>query len=816
MKKSCNNMFDIHDISKKWQKIWETNNYFKWNNISKRQDNFSIDTPPPTISGNLHMGHIFSYTQIDFIARYKRAIGKNVYFPIGFDNNGLPTERLIEKITKTKAKNLDKDKFNKLAKQKINTIQDIYKNIFKNLGMSFDWQQEYQTDNQQAKLLAQMSFINLYKKNILIEKKEPCFWDITDQTAISQAEIVDKSYDSFMYNIRFISNSSTEIIVSTTRPEMLAGCVAILFNPNDHRYLELKNKTAIVPIFNYIVKIIADEDVIINKGTGLVMCSTFGDIQDIIWWKRYKLKTKECINESGKIKNTPLFNNMTIVDAREKIIADLKTNIIKTHKIKHNVKVAERSNTKLEIIMTSQWYIKILNIKKKLKEISKKINWYPNFMEKKLENWIDGLNQDWCISRQRYLGTPLPVWLSLKKGEEGKKIIADIDNLPVDPKHDLPQGYKKNEVISDNNIMDTWVTSSLTPQINSQIINKNYHISNTSEKIFPFDLRAQSHEIIRTWTFYSIVKSLYHNKNIPWYNIMISGWCKSDNNIKMSKSKGNAIDPVKLLKKYSPDILRYWSAKTKLGTDIIFNEENFQLGKKLINKLHNLTKFYKIHLEKSYFKQETFLQIDINKIIYGFDLWILSHLSLIINKTTNAFDKYKYSESIYYIEEFLWNNLCSNYLEVTKKRIYNIKSTCGYQSVMLTLGYVIKTILILFSPFIPHVCEEFNKNTFVNTSDICKKGVWPQQKYYNQSYIEKGNTMIAFLNLIRKYKSHHNMSLKHNINHITCIGEIIPKKFVDDLQNASNCDRIDSLIKNDDTKYDFVSDCKRLKIVVSK
>lgn len=430
-------------IAEKWQAHWSNNSYFKWNKNLDKDKNFSIDTPPPTVSGKLHIGHVFSYAHIDFIARYQRAIGKNVYFPIGFDDNGLPTEKLVEKIKKVKASKIKRSYFIELCNLSIKTIEDYYKNVFKKLGISFDWKQKYQTISNKSSIISQMSFIDLYKKKIIKRKKEPCFWDIQDQTSISQSEIKDSTKYGVLYNIIFTLTNKINITISTSRPEMISSCVAILFHPNDLRYRKLSNKIAIVPIFNYRVKIIADKDVDMAKGTGIVMCSTFGDIQDTIWWRRHKLKIKSCIDKHGRMKNASLLNTLTINDARRKIVKELNNKIIFKEQTEQKIKMSERSGSTLEIILTPQWYIQTLNIKKHLKKINNKINWYPKYMKVRLDNWINGLNQNWCISRQRYYGIPIPIWYSLKGEEKNKIIVPNKEELPVEPMSNTPPSNTK-------------------------------------------------------------------------------------------------------------------------------------------------------------------------------------------------------------------------------------------------------------------------------------------------------------------------------------------------------------------------------------
>ena len=638
-------------IEKKWQRIWDEKKIHKCDFSNHRRKIFSIDTPPPTVSGELHMGHVFSYTQTDFIARFQRMNGKSVFYPIGFDDNGLPTERLIEKVTKKKASHFAREDLFRICNKIILKIEDKFREIYKSLGLSFDWDQEYQTISPRSTKISQFSFIELFNKKKVIRKFGPSFWDIKDKTAISQAESVDKIRKSVMYYIRFDVSTDKKIVIATTRPEMLPSCVAIFYHINDTRYQYLKNCEAIVPFFNRRVPILANEGVDCKKGTGVVMCCTFGGAQDVEWWTKYKLDTFVCIDLSGKMKNADFLDGLKIKDARTIIVNKLKLErrLLKQEEVVQSVKCAERSGEVLEIIPTYQWYIKVLPYKESLHKKNNECNWHPLFMKKRLSSWIDGLTQDWCISRQRYFGVPFPLWLSKKENEIGKIVIADISQLPVDPYKDLPYGYSREDVEPANDVMDTWATSSLTPQLLCNSVgNSGIFDNNKYNKLFPFNLRAQSHEIIRTWTFTTLVKSLLHENSIPWKNLMISGWCLSHDKTKMSKSKDNNISPIKLIKEHSADVVRYWASKSKLGVDTIYNDENLRAGRKLVNKLWNASKFIHLHINQ-HIKKPSHLKSDINnhKVFCDIDLWILSKLYQVIKHSTEYFKVFEY----YYARE---------------------------------------------------------------------------------------------------------------------------------------------------------------------
>ena len=792
---------NIYEIQEKWQKYWIKYNTYLWDHTKSKLENFSIDTPPPTISGTLHMGHVFSYTQTDFIARFQRMLGKNVYYPIGFDHNGLPTEKLTEKIKQIKAKNYTKKEFDVMCSEVTNNLKKEFIKLLKTLGISFDWSQEYSTLNNTARQISQMSFIDLFNKKLIYRDHAPCFWDIEDQTAISQAEIVDHEATGIIYDIYFYTTEGKQIIISTTRPELLPACVAIFYHPNDNRYRDLHSKIAISPIFNKHINLIPDVDVIIEKGSGLVMCCTFGDTQDIIWWKRYRLPIISCIDRYGKMSNSNDLNGLTILKARTAIVQKLYQKHLIAHQktIKHKIKYSERSNSILEIITSNQWFVNILAYQKELTLLSAQCTWKPHFMWKKIDNWIKGLNQNWCISRQRHFGIPFPIWYSNKEKEAGKILLPDISDLPIDPFINSPKGYDRKEVIPESDVMDTWATSALTPQITSLYLSKNLYIKRKqSNKFFPFNLRAQGHDIINTWAFYTIVKSFFHYNNKPWDNLMISGWCKTKENIKMSKSKNNAINPKKVLDQYGADIVRYWASHTKLGTDVIFNEATFKIGEKLIKKLYNASRLYYTHTNKIIKVSIKNLKDDIKnkKIVSGVDKWILSSLKKTIFSTTILLQDYTYSEARSCIEEFFWNDLCDNYLELIKKRLYNTTEVKSRSSALITLGYILKTVLKLLAPYLPYITDEINAQLFYDIQSINSISKWPQinDYYYNKQDIDNGNMVKAILHEVRKYKSQRNMSLNSAIHEITYEGCFLHQDVILDLKSACNCEII-SVIK---------------------
>ncbi|HLD77311.1 MAG TPA: valine--tRNA ligase, partial [Rickettsiales bacterium] len=593
--------YNHQESEKKWQKYWRQNDIFKWKNDLSREQTFVIDTPPPTVSGVLHMGHVFSYTQADFIARYQRMSGKDVFYPIGFDDNGLPTERLVEKIIGKKAGVFESENghgsFTAKCREVVETAEKEFEILFNEIALSVDWSQKYQTISPQSQKISQASFVDLYHKKLVEKKFEPVFWDISDRTALAQADLVDKEVEGVMNYILFgIDGGDKKIEIMTTRPELLPACVAVMVHPNDSRYKHLHDKHAITPIFGVKVPIIADEDVLMDKGTGAVMCCTFGDEADIKWWKKYNLELKIIIGKNGLIEfpDFATIHHRKIKEAKDIIIEMLREkNLLKNQeKITRFVKCAERSGAPIEILVMPQWFVKILDKKEELKAKASQCNWYPNFMKVRIDQWIDGLSWDWCISRQRFFGVKFPVWFSKRKNEEGKILVANIDQLPCDPSIDLPKGYLREEVDAETDIMDTWATSSMSPQLSSQGISDEISFDEARHrKLFPADLRPQAHEIIRSWAFYTIVKAHLHENKIPWKNLMISGWCLAADKSKMSKSKGNVVTPTALIEEKGSDVVRYWASTSHLGADTAYSDDVFKIGQKLLTKLYNAAKF---------------------------------------------------------------------------------------------------------------------------------------------------------------------------------------------------------------------------------
>jgi valyl-tRNA synthetase len=702
---------------------------------------FSIDTPPPTVSGKMHIGHSFSYTVQDTIARYKRMQGFNVFYPFGTDDNGLPTERLVEKLKKVHSISMDREEFRKLAYATVIGIKDDFVKDWIQLGMSCDMTKSYSTIDKLSQKLAQKSFINLYKKGLIYQQEAPMSWCPACQTAIAQAEFESKDITSWFNDIIFKSEG-TDLVISTTRPEFLPACVALFAHPEDERYVSLKGKTAIVPLFNYEVPILFDEAVDKEKGTGLMMVCTFGDKEDIDKWKRYDLPLKIVITKDGRMNDAAgKYAGMKIVEARKQIVEDLKSEKLLTNQkeIVHAVNVHERDGVELEFLVTKQWFIKVLENKEMLLDEVNKIEWHPQYMKQRIVHWIENLNWDWCISRQRHFGIPFPVWHHKKTGEI---IIADESQLPIDPIDALPKGYTAEEVEPETDVMDTWATSALTPQIAAE--------SYAIPFALPTNLRPQGHDIIRTWAFYTLVRNIYENNTLPWKHTMISGFVRTSTGDKMSKSKGNVISPQAILEKHSADSLRFWACGAKLGEDLLYKEQDLDAGNRLLTKIWNAFKF------ASYFIEEKPQE---NPTLTVIDTWMFTQLNDLIEKNTKSFDAYEYDKVKYRTEQFFWTIFCDQYLEIVKDRLYKpeIYGKEAQESGAYTTYHVLKAIIQMLHPIIPFITEsiwQYFYKQYEKAKTIAQSS-WPKKytiEISNEGQIA-GQLAMDITAAVRRFKS---------------------------------------------------------------
>ncbi len=678
---------DFIEQEKKWKKYWEDEEIYKFS-PQKEKEIYSIDTPPPTLSGRMHIGHASSYTQMDITARYRRMRGDNVFYPFGTDDNGIPTEKLVEKENKVKIFDMERTEFADLCEKTIKKLIPDFVQDWKDIGTSCDYSLGYSTIDSRVQRISQLYFLDLYKQGRAYRKEGPTVWCPLCQTAISQAELEDKKRDSVFYDITFETEVG-EMIIATTRPELLISCVSIFVHPEDKRYKKFIGKKAKVPFFGQEVGIMEDSEVDPEKGSGAVMCCTFGDVTDIEWYYAHNLPLRCFMGKDGKFTEGDL-KGLSVEKAREKVIQDLGDSISKREDIIHTVNVHERCGTAVEIIPTDQWFIKYLDLKEEFLRLGDELSWTPQHFKARYDNWVKGLRWDWCISRQRYFGIPFPVWHCTKCGKE---ILADKSQLPVDPLSDTPQEKCCGEVVADRNVLDTWATSSLTPQIVQSL---------TEEKVFPMSLRPQAHDIISFWLFNTVVRSKLHFDKLPWKKAVISGFILDEKGEKMSKSKGNVVDPRIVISNYGADALRYWVSSVGFGEDIRWSEKEINTAKRTLNKIWSASSFSIMHLEDHTPDEEDSLE--------GEDKWMLSKLSKTLKDYRKYFDNYEYEKARKAVDLLFWDYFCGHYIEMVKARLYEGKRSP--KAARYTIYHTLLNIIKLYAPFVPFITEEIYQEYF--------------------------------------------------------------------------------------------------------
>ncbi len=746
---------NFNDLSQKWQKQWENEKTYIFDPKAGKSV-YSIDTPPPTVSGTMHIGHALGYTQADVIARYKKMAGFNVFYPFGYDDNGLATERFVEKKIKKRAKDFEREKFRQICLNETQEAEKELKKSFQSIGLGCDWSQIYRTIDNDSIKIAQLSFLDLWNKKRVYRKKSPSMYCVHCETSVAQAELEDKEKETLFSEIFFELENGKKISIQTTRPELLAACVAVFVNPDDKNHSNLIGKKVKVPLFEKWVKIKADKRVDPEKGSGIVMCCTFGDQTDMEWYHAYGLDLKLAIGTDGKmLKNAGKYEGLKVKEAREKILEDLKQKgfLGKQKKIVHEVNTHERCGTEIEFLVTEQWFLKYLDLKKKFIQAGKKLKWYPKHMQIRYENWINGLQWDWSISRQRFFGVPIPVWYC-EKCDSIK--VADEKQLPIDPvkmkiteKCECGGTFKGEE-----DVFDTWFTSSLTPQINAK-----WGLKDERMNLFPMSLRPQGHDIITLWAFNTVVKGLMHHEKIPWKEIFINGFALDSKGRKMSKSRGNVVDPEKVIEKFSADALRYWACSVTTGEDVPYQEKELTSGTKFLNKIYNASKFVKMVAKNAIKKPE-------KKDFEVEDLWILSRLNKVIQNSTKNMDNYDLSKCLNETRNFFWLEFANFYLEEIKHRVYNKNvSKQSADAAKWVLLQVVDSSLKLLAPFVPHITEEAWRNILKNKKSIHLEK-WPQadKSFISAKDEETGEKMNNVITDLRKIKAEKGLALNEEVS----------------------------------------------------
>lgn len=719
---------------------------------------YSIDTPPATVSGHLHLGHCYSYSHTDFMARFWRMNGYNVFYPMGYDDNGLPTERLIERWEGIRASQVGRQTFIQKCLEVSEKAEADYQALWQRLGLSIDWRYSYRTIDDLSRHTSQLSFLELYHQGLVYRQQAPTIWCPKCSTAISQAELDDLERESVFYTLVFQLAQDQTLKVATTRPELLPACVAVFVHPDDARFKHLVGQRARVPYFGQQVPILTDPGADPEKGTGVVMCCTFGDTADIAWWYTHKLPLRIAIDRAGRLTELAgKFAGLQVPEARRQITKTLDQQglLLDQCDIDQSVRVHERCDTAVEYMVTQQWFIRVLDFKDKLLQAGAQVNWHPRQMQTRYHEWVENLEWDWCISRQRYFGVPFPVWYCEACGQVA---LADASELPLDPAERSPScscECGSTSFRAEQDVMDTWATSSLTPQIVGQ------RLTNPAlyERVFPFSLRPQAHEIIRTWAFYTIVKSQHHFDALPWANAAISGWgLAPEGTGKISKSRGGGpMSPLEMINLHSADAVRYWAASTGLGKDAIISEEKIRMGTKLVIKLWNVARFSQRFLQ-GYKPAAGRPEPPLSPA----DRWILACTQRLIRRVTDLFHRYDYAAAKSETEVFLWRDLADNYLEMAKLRLYGDKSE-AQEGAQYTLYHVLLTTLKLLAPFIPYVTDEIYQQLF-SESDGAKSihvSHWPvrDDRYQDEALVAFGATLVAIATAVRRYKSEHNLAL---------------------------------------------------------
>ena len=788
-------------------KKWETSGVYTFDRNASRDQVFAIDTPPPTVSGSLHMGHVFSYTHTDTVARFWRMRGKSVFYPMGWDDNGLPTERRVQnyfgvscdpnvaydpKFTPPFRGDVPKDhravaisrpNFIELCVELTHQDEKIFEDLFRRLGLSVDWSLLYTTISDYARRTSQAAFIRNLSRGEAYAQEAPTLWDVDFGTAVAQAELEDRERPGAYHSINFArTDGSGNVTIATTRPELIPACVALVAHPDDPRYQPLFGKTVRTPLFDVEVPVVAHELAQIDKGTGIAMICTFGDLTDVIWWRELNLPTRPVIGRDGRIVAdmpdwiTSATGTANYAALAGKGVKQAQTAIVEMLRlsgdmngepepITHPVKFFEKGDRPLEIVTSRQWYIRNGGrdevLRAALLKRGDELAWHPDFMQHRYTNWVGGLNGDWLISRQRYFGVPIPLWYPLTAAGEpdfNNPIIPSESDLPIDPSSDIPAGFTEAQrgvaggFMGEPDVMDTWATSSLTPQIAGRWIDDQKLFNN----IFPMDVRPQAHDIIRTWLFATTVRSHFEHNIAPWKNAALSGWILDPDRKKMSKSKGNVVTPIDLFEQYGSDAVRYWAASARPGVDTAFSEDQMKVGRKLATKLLNVTKFVLGFGEANPTATPT----------EAVDIAMLARLASVVDEATTAFETYDYARALEKSESFFWW-FCDDYVELVKTRAYS--EGAGSDSARAALQRALSTLQRLFAPHIPFATEEVW--SWWQTGSI-HRASWPTRTDLLGGTTDVGSTEILLdavcnvLAVIRRTKTEAKVSQRAEVEHV--------------------------------------------------
>ena len=777
--------YNFNDIELKWKNTWDKSMYYFDKNDEKKPQ-YIIDTPPPYPTGNFHIGNSLNWCYIDFIARYKRMQGFNVMFPQGWDCHGLPTEVKVEEIHNITKNQIPKAEFRKLCEELTIGNIDKMKQTMMDLGFSIDWSNEYVTMKPEYFVKIQKSFVRMFEDGKLYQAEHPVNWCPRCETAIAFAEIEYESRKSHLNFIYFNTEDGNEKLeIATTRPELLSACVAIAINPKDERYKNHIGKTARVPIFNHAVVIIGDDAVDRSFGTGVVMICTFGDKQDVRWWKEHNLPLRKAIDNKGIMKDIAgKYKGMASLECKKAIILDLEScgHLIKRESIDQNVGVCWRCKTPIEILSERQWFVKI--DKKSILKATNDIEWTPDYMKTRLENWAEAMEWDWCISRQRIFATPIPIWYCKKCD---KAIVAKEEWLPLNPMEDKPLDACACGSIDfepEENVLDTWMDSSITA----------LHVAGWPETVerIPTQLRPQGYDIIRTWAFYTILRSIALTDKKPWEAIVINGMVLGEDGNKMSKSLGNTIKPEEVIVKYGADSFRQWAAiGGSIGSDIAFNWKDVISSSRFLQKMWSIYRFSMSHLSEA---TEIKIEFENLKLI---DKWILIKLNDFIKSITEDMNAHQFDKAFKSIRVFAWDVVADNYLEIVKSRLYGTDENAK-KSAQYALFSVIDTLILTLAPFTPFFSEEMHSQMY--GCESVHKRTWPvvNDAFFDDAILKEGELIKEIISAVRRYKSEQGNALNAPIERIEIYGELSD---VVDIKGATNSNVVKVISDAPDFEY---------------
>ena len=827
----------VDGLEAAWIDRWDAEGVYTFDRTATRDNVFSIDTPPPTVSGSLHIGHVFSYTHADVIARYQRMAGKHVFYPMGWDDNGLPTERRVENYFGVRCDpslpydptfvapekpaeqkiSISRKNFVELCHHLTAADEEVFKDLWRHLGVSIDWSLEYSTISAHAQAISQRAFLDLLERGQVYSQVAPTLWDVDFRTAVSQAELEDRERPGNYHRVSFpLADGSGAIEIETTRPELLPSCVALVAHPDDARYQPYFGREVLTPLFHVAVPVVAHELADPEKGSGIAMICTFGDTTDVTWWRELHLPTRALIGRDGRylpadfaIDQFPSRNaaaaqdfyttleGKTVNQVRAAIVDALRESgelIGDLRPITHPVKFYEKGERPLEIVTSRQWFVRTLEHRDELLARGEQLHWHPDFMKHRFSSWVEGLNVDWNISRQRFFGVPFPAWYPMDEHGDilfDTPLLPRVDQLPIDPSSDTPEGYHPDQrnqpggFVGDPDVMDTWATSSLTPQI------AGHWGTDLFERVFPMDLRPQAHEIIRTWLFSTVVRSHFAHDSLPFTNALISGWVLDPDRKKMSKSVGNVVTPMPLLQSHGADALRYWAASGRPGTDTAIDEAQMKNGRRLAIKMLNASKFALGRLADH-------APTTADDVSVAIDRDLLAQLAGVIGEASTAFTKFDYARALERTESFFWS-FCDNYVELVKTRAYRDEDAAS-RSARATLSLTLSALQRLLAPVLPFVTEEVWR-WWHDTS--VHRAAWPTVTELGDAPAASGvyAAVNEVIEAVRREKSTAKVSQRRAVSNLTVAA---PAYFLElvrlgapDLVDAGAIEAIDYVVADD-------------------